>query len=351
LTGPKFRVLTPDAQYADDGEIERATAGEGFQFLICRERSAAALPAGVLESIDALVVWHLLQIDAALIARLRACRVIVRAGVGYDHIDVAAAGAAGIPVCNTPDYGTSEVADHAIALMLALKRGIVSYQDALRADLQGGFHWSHGLVVDRVRGTTFGVVGLGRIGTAAALRARAFGFEILAYDPYLPRGQEIALGFGRVDSLAELLGASDVVSLHAPLTAETRNMIDDEAFAAMRPHGILINTARGGVVDLDALHRALQDKSIAAAALDVLPEEPPDGAHPLLTAFAEGADWLRGRLLITPHAAWYSPASQSDARRLSVETLVAYLRDGRLQNCVNDHHLVNRRPLPETPSP
>jgi D-3-phosphoglycerate dehydrogenase len=349
--GRKFRILTPDAQYVDEGEIERATAGESFQFLICRERSAAALPAGVLESSDALVVWHLLQIDAALIPRLRACRVIVRAGVGYDHIDVAAAGAAGIPVCNTPDYGTSEVADHAIALVLALKRGIVSYQDALRADPHGGFHWSHGPVVDRVRGTTFGIVGLGRIGTAAALRARAFGFEILAYDPYLARGQEIALGVGRVDSLAELLGASDVVSLHAPLTTETRNMIDDQAFAAMRPHAILVNTARGGVVNLDALYRALHDKSIAAAALDVLPEEPPDAAHPLLTAFAGGADWLRGRLLITPHAAWYSPASQSDARRLAVETLVAYLRDGRLQNCVNEQHLVNRRPLPETPSP
>jgi D-3-phosphoglycerate dehydrogenase len=350
LTAHRFRVLTPDAQYADEGEIERATAGDGFQFLICRERSAEALPAGVLESSDALLVWHLLPIDAALMPRLRACRVIVRAGVGYDHIDVAAAGAVGIPVCNTPDYGTSEVADHAIALMLALKRGIVSYQDALKADPRGGFHWSHGPLVDRVRGTTFGIVGLGRIGTATALRARAFGFEILAYDPYLPRGQEIALGVGRVGSLAELLGASDVVSLHAPLTAETRNMIDDEAFAAMRPHGILINTARGGVVDLDALYRALETKRIAAAALDVLPEEPPDPSHPLLTAYAGGADWLRGRLLITPHAAWYSPASQSDARRLAVETLVAYLRDGRLQNCVNDAHLVNRRPLPVTAS-
>jgi D-3-phosphoglycerate dehydrogenase len=335
LTAHRFRVLTPDAQYADEGEIERATAGDGFQFLICRERSAEALPAGVLESSDALLVWHLLPIDAALMPRLRACRVIVRAGVGYDHIDVAAAGAVGIPVCNTPDYGTSEVADHAIALMLALKRGIVSYQDALRADPRGGFHWSHGPLVDRVRGTTFGIVGLGRIGTATALRARAFGFQILAYDPYLPRGQEIALGVGRVGSLAELLGASDVVSLHV---------------AAMRPHGILINTARGGVVDLDALYRALETKRIAAAALDVLPEEPPDPSHPLLTAYAGGADWLRGRLLITPHAAWYSPASQSDARRLAVETLVAYLRDGRLQNCVNDAHLVNRRPLPVTAS-
>jgi D-3-phosphoglycerate dehydrogenase len=351
LTGPKFRVLTPDAQYADDGKIERATAGEGFQFLICREHSAEALPAGVLESSDALLVWHLLSIDAALITRLRACRVIVRAGVGYDHIDVAAAGAVGIPVCNTPDYGTSEVADHAIALMLALKRGIVSYQDAMRADPHGGYHWSRAPVVDRIRGTTFGVVGLGRIGTAAALRARAFGFEILVYDPYLPRGQEIALGVGRVGSLAELLGASDVVSLHAPLTPETRNMIDDEAFAAMRPHTILINTARGGMVDLDALQRALHDKSIAAAALDVLPEEPPDPTHPLLTAYAGGADWLRGRLLITPHAAWYSPDSQADARRLAVETLVAYLRDGRLQNSVNDAYLVNRRALNGAPSP
>jgi D-3-phosphoglycerate dehydrogenase len=351
LTGPKFRVLTPDAQYADDGEIERATAGEGFQFLICREHSAEALPAGVLESSDALLVWHLLSIDATLIARLRACRVIVRAGVGYDHIDVAAAGAVGIPVCNTPDYGTSEVADHAIALMLALKRGIVSYQDAMRADPRGGYHWSRAPVVDRIRGTTFGVVGLGRIGTAAALRARAFGFEILVYDPYLPRGQEIALGVGRVGSLAELLGASDVVSLHAPLTPETRNMIDDEAFAAMRPHTILINTARGGMVDMDALHRALQTQRIAAAALDVLPDEPPDPTHPLLTAYAGGADWLRGRLLITPHAAWYSPDSQADARRLAVETLVAYLRDGRLQNSVNDAYLVNRRALNGAPSP
>jgi len=196
-----------------------------------------------------------------------------------------------------------------------------------------------------VRGTTFGIVGLGRIGTAVALRAKSFGFDILAYDPYVSRGQEIALGVGRVNCLAELLAACDVVSLHAPLTAETRNMIDDAAFAAMRPGALLINTARGGMVDLDALQRALRDERLGAAALDVLPEEPPDAPHPLLTAYAAGADWLRGRLLITPHAAWYSPDSQTDARRLAVETLVAYLLDGHLQNCVNADKLVDRRPV------
>lgn len=344
MTPARYRVLTPDAQYADDAEVERAAAGAGFEFLTCRESRAENLPDGALRDRHALLVWHWLPIDPGLIRRLDNCRVIVRAGVGYDHIDVAAAGAAGIPVCNTPDYGTSEVADHAIALLLALKRGIVSYHDALRADPVGGFKWSLGPLVRRVRGTRFGIVGLGRIGTATALRAKAFGFEVLAFDPHLPRGQEIALGVARSESLQELLGASDVVSLHTPLTEETRGLMDAAAFAAMRPHAILINTARGAVVDLDALHRALDSNTIAAAGLDVLPEEPPDPKHPLLDAYAARAGWLEGRLIVTPHAAWYSPESQTDARRLAVETLVGYLRGGRPRNCVNQDSLVARRP-------
>ena len=340
---PRFRVLTPDAQYSDDAGIEKATAGADFAFETYRERSGDRLPAQALAESDALLVWHLLPIDAPLIARLARCRVIVRAGVGYDHIDLEAAGAAGIPVCNTPDYGTSEVADHAMALMLALKRGIVTYQDALRADPVQGYRWSLGSLVRRLRGARFGIVGLGRIGTATALRAKAFGFEVLAYDPYLPRGQEIALGVRRLESLNELLGASDVVSLHVPLTEETRHMMSAAAFAAMARHAILINTARGAVVNLDALYRALEAGEIAAAALDVLPEEPPDADHPLVRAFAAQPAWLAGRLLLTPHAAWYSPESQADARRLAVETMVAYLRHGRLRNCVNDAFLRNRR--------
>ena len=129
-----LHLFTPDAQYADDGVIERETAGPDVDWTICRERKAERLPSDALARADGLVVWHLMRIDADFIARIPNCRVIVRAGVGFDQIDLEAAGRAGIPVCNTPDYGTSEVADHAIALTLALTRGIVSYHEHLVAD-------------------------------------------------------------------------------------------------------------------------------------------------------------------------------------------------------------------------
>ena len=167
---------------------------------------------------DALVVWHEMKIDAAFISALRRCRIIVRAGVGFDHIDVAAAAAAGIPVCNTPDYGTSEVADHAIGLMLALRRGIVSYhQEPGRRS--GGRLRLHArpagppVARTRVRRSRPRTHGRRR-----ALRAKAFGMNVVAYDPYVSRGLEIAVGVDRFESLKDLLAVSDVVSLHCPLT-------------------------------------------------------------------------------------------------------------------------------------
>lgn len=335
FTNPAFRVLTPDAQYDDDGEVERATAGDDFHFDIFREREAARIAPELWARADALLVWHEVFIDRDLIARLERCRVIVRAGVGFDHIDLAAAGAAGIPVCNTPDYGTSEVADHAIGMLLALRRGLTFYDDRLHRDPLANYTWAGAPLIARVRGSRLGIVGLGRIGTATALRAKAFGIEVIGFDPYLPRGQEIALGVRRVESLEELLREADAVSLHTPLTDETRHLINAETLALMRPHAVLINTARGAIVDIDALYTALIEDRLGGAALDVLPEEPPQAERPLIAAMRNGDQRLRYRLLLSPHAAWHSRASQTDARRLSTQTLVSYLRDGRLWNCVN----------------
>ena len=199
-----------------------------------------------------------MRIDADFIARIPNCRVIVRAGVGFDQIDLEAAGRAGIPVCNTPDYGTSEVADHAIALTLALTRGIVSYHEHLVADPIQGFNSALAPLVRRSRGRTFGVVGFGRIGTATALRAKAFGFRVVGFDPYVSAGTEIALGIERVGALEALLDAADIVSLHCPLTAETKGMIGAEAFRRMKPNAILINTARGEIVDVSAMIAAIR---------------------------------------------------------------------------------------------
>lgn len=341
-----FRVLTPDAQYDDNGTIERATAGDDFSFDILRERDAERIPAELFERADALLVWHELAIDASLVARLERCRIIVRAGVGFDHINLEAAGRAGIPVCNTPDYGTSEVADHAIALWLGLRRGVTLYDQRVRADAQGSFVPFNAPLVRRVRGSRFGIVGLGRIGTATALRAQTFGCRVVAFDPYLPRGQEIALGVERVESLNELLRSCDAVSLHAPLNDETRNIIDAEALAHMQSHAVLINTARGALVDVDALFEALKVGRLGGAGLDVLPQEPPDPEQALLLAAAQNPSWLQSRLLLSPHAAWYSPESQTDARRFSTQTLMAYLRHRSLRNCVNTEFLTS----PRTPS-
>jgi phosphoglycerate dehydrogenase-like enzyme len=332
----RFRLLTPDAQYADDGIIERRTAGPDVDWEIFRERASERVTAEALAACDALVVWHEMKLDRALLSSLSRCRIVVRAGVGFDHIDLEAAAELGIPVCNTPDYGTSEVADHAIGLMLALKRGIVSYHQHLVADTEKGFDFSLAPLVGRLRGKVFGVVGLGRIGIATALRAKAFGMSVAAYDPFVSRGTEISVGVDRKESLEELLAASDVVSLHCPLTSETRRMINAATLKAMRRHAILINTARGAIVDTDALVDALRVGTIAGAGIDVLPQEPPAHDDALATAYRGRADPMIGdRLLVTPHAAWSSPESVADARRLAVETAMLYLREGRLRNLVN----------------
>ena len=344
-----LRILTPDAQYSDDGVVERSTSGPEVLWDIYRERGGvdSRIAEDVLKSADALVVWHERKVDAAFIASLIDCKIIVRAGVGFDHIDLRAAGEAGIPVCNTPDYGTSEVADHAIGLMLAFARGVVTYHEALRRDPVGNYDSTRAPTVRRIRGRVFGVVGLGRIGTATALRAKAFGMRVAVYDPYVSPGTEIALGVDRVRTLDELLALSDVVSLHAPLTDETRNMIDATALSKMKRDAILINTARGAIVDIPALLSALDAGTIGGAGIDVLPIEPPCADDPVVRALGPfGRAANDGRLILTPHAAWSSPESREDARRLSVETAMLYLREGRLRNLVNEAFLSGgRRPI------
>ena len=328
-------VLMPDAQFEDDGEIEREMLGNIADVAVHHELVAERIAGEDWARADALIVYYGVPVDRNLVERLDSCRILVRAGVGYDHIDIAACAARGIPVCNVPDYGTTEVADHAIALTLALARGLVSYHARLLADPHAGWHWSGAPLVRRLRGGTFGIVGLGRIGTAASRRARALDMEVCFYDPYLPDGAELAHGYRRYDSLEALLAVSDVVSLHCPLTPDNRNMIDEAALRAIKPGALLINTARGGLVDLSALEAALRDGQLGGAGLDVLPDEPPDPEHPLVQAFRRREPGLDGRLLLTPHVAWFSSAGRADLRRKSAETVRDFLLAGRLRNCVN----------------
>jgi len=283
---------------------------------------------------DALLVWHW-PVDRETVAVLDRCRIVVRYGVGVDLVDLPALAARGIPLCNTPDYGTEEVADTACAMILAVQRKIVAYDRACRAYTEG---WQEHRLVPHPRTSdcTLGVVGVGRIGTAVVNRMKPFGFRILGYDPYQPSGHEKAVGYARADRLDELLAQADIVTLHCPLTAETQGMMSREAFAAMKPGAALVNTARGGILDgLDPLEEALRGGRLAAAALDVLPDEPPK-QHPLVAAWRADADGVRGRLLITPHAAWYSERGWVEMRSKAAETARLYLMEGRLRNRIGD---------------
>ncbi|MEZ5936420.1 MAG: C-terminal binding protein [Alphaproteobacteria bacterium] len=328
-------ILFPDATFDDDAAIERTVLPNDAELVIVPGRSVADVAEDLWRRADALIPYIEIPIDADVIARLDKCKIITRAGVGFDHIDVDAAAKRGIPVCNVPDYGTTEVADHAIALMLGLARGLVSYHQRLIANPAAGWSWSGVPLVRRLRRTRFGVVGLGRIGTAAARRAQGLDMEVSFYDPYRPDGTDLGLGFRREWSLEALLANADVVSLHCPLNAETEGMIGAEALAAMKPGALLINTARGGLIDIPALEAALRAGRIDGAGIDVLPHEPPDPDSSLLQAFKRREPWIDGRLLLTPHAAWYSPDGHADMRRKSASTVADFLERGVLRNVVN----------------
>lgn len=279
------------------------------------------LPAEALAA-DALILWHNLPVDAAVIARLTNCRALIRNGTGFDSVDAAAAARRGIPVCNVPDYGTEEVADHALALTLALCRQLFPL-DAEAKRL--GWQINVADKMHRLRGRVFGLVGLGRIGTATALRARAFGFRVLFFDPYLAPGVHKALGVERADTLDALLAASDVVSIHCPLTAETRGLIGERELARMKPSAFLVNTARGDIVQKAPVLAALREQRLAGAGLDVVEHEP-------LRSAAEAAT---PNLIVTCHAAFCSPEGMQEMRTVSARIARAAVTGQPVWNRVN----------------
>jgi phosphoglycerate dehydrogenase-like enzyme len=279
------------------------------------------LPAAVLDA-HAVILWHGLRVDRLTIAGFRQCRAIIRNGVGYDTVDLDAATKSGIAVCNVPDYGTEEVADHALALILALYRQLFPLDaEAKRLGWRIGCQSR----MRRLRTQTLGILGLGRIGTATALRAKAFGFRVVFFDPYVPRGIHKAVGVDRVDTLEELLRIADVVSIHCPLTAETRGFIGERELALMKPSAFLVNTARGDIVQKAPLFRALRDGGLAGAGLDVVEDEPLRTPEEASTP----------HLIVTCHAAFCSPEGMVEMRGTSARIARAAVLGDPVWNQVN----------------
>lgn len=336
-----YRVLYPAMRWPDNREIEIASMGDLGRAEFCDRLDQVTEEQW--QSCDAMV--SVLDIPNEYRDQMRNCKIFVTPKVGFDNIDIAGWGEMGVPVCNVPDYGTQEVADHALALMLDLMKGITFHTRELKKDPRGLWRPALNPFGRRLSACVFGVVGLGRIGTAVALRAKAFGMDVVFYDPYVTNGSDLAIGVRRVHSLAEIFADSDVLSLHVPLSDETERLIDAEVLAGSKPGLILINTARGPIIDLDALHDALKAEQIQAVGLDVLPEEPADPEHPLIKAWAADEDWIADRLLMTPHSAFFTPESVYDMRFKGGDLALTYLSGGRLQNCVNGDFLATRRAL------
>lgn len=326
-------VLYPEAMYPDE-TVEQRVFGPGVRLLRRDVATLADLPDADCAETDGLMIFrhHVTASDLARFPRLRA---IVRMGVGYDRLDRAGAADRGILICNVPDYGTTEVADHAIALALCLRRGLLLHHHAQRQTPPAAWAPIRDPLVRRLDVQGFGIVGLGRIGTAAALRAKAMGFRVSFFDPYRPNGVERALGISRATSLADLLAGSDVLSIHAPLTPETKGLIGRAQLSALPRGAVVVNTARGPILDLDALGDLIQEGHIAGAGLDVVPVEPPVEPIPaLLRAYRDQAPWLEGRVIITPHSAFHSPEAWDDIRLKSAETMRAALLTNHPQNVI-----------------
>lgn len=290
---------------------------------------------GKCEDAHALMLYHNLIITRATIERLRSCKLIVRCGVGYDNVDRAFARERGIPVANVPDYGTEEVADSAIGLTLSLTRGISPFNSLLRSDPKQAWTYTFFAPILRLRGRVFAIVGLGRIGTATAIRAKALGMDVVFYDPYKPDGYDKAMGIRRVDTLDELLKQAFVLSLHCPLTPETRGLIGAAAIAKMPRASFLINTARGAVVDTAAIPDAIASGQLAGAAIDVLAVEPPPTNDPFLKAWRDPNHPAHHRVIVNPHSAFYSEEGLLDMRIKGSQTCRKALRGQPLMNVVN----------------
>ncbi len=308
------RVLLADYEFSDLDPERALYAQAHIELAAAQCRTEDQLVAAASGCVG--ILLQAAPITEKVVAALPQLGIVSRIGAGVDTVDTAACARHGVWVANVPDYGIGEVATHALALALALIRNVVAYHRDIGA---GRWHYQSSGPLRRAADMTLGIVGLGRIGKRMAHVSRNVFRRVLACDPYLIDGDFPAY-VERAPDLATLFAASDVVSVHVPLTAETRGLVDASVLSRMRAGSYLVNTARGAIVDLDDLLAALDSGILAGAGLDVLPVEPVPAASPLLG---------HAKVILTPHAAFFSVQSEVELRRKAAQNIITWLATGR----------------------
>lgn len=315
-----YTVVVSDGTDPDSTVREKILADAGSTIVSQLARTPEEV-ISVAEGADAILVDARTPVTADVVSALDSVRVVGRLGIGVDNIDVQAAADAGVVVVHAPSYCVDEVSTHAVTLLLACIRRLVAYDRSVRRGA-----WKDGVESPprRVAGTTVGLVAFGQIGRAVAEKLEGFGVEVLAFDRYVEASAMAEYDVEAVD-FEGLLRGSDAISIHAPLTAETRGLFDAEAFEHMRSEAVLVNTARGPIVDEDALLAALETGSIRGAGLDVFTDEPLESS-PLFD---------RDDVIVTPHVAWYSEEARRDRSRIVTEDVVRVLEGKAPRNPVD----------------
>ena len=314
---PTYQVLLTDYAWPDVNVERDILAEYGAKLVVAPDGKLSTLTQ-LAGDVDAIMTnWA--KVPAEVIDAARRCRIISRLGIGLDNIDVQHATTRRIPVTNVPDYCLVEVAEHTLALLFAMARRIGVFHENARA---GRYDLSAGFPLRRIEGQTLGIVGLGQIGRRVATKAHAIGLKVLATS----RSQRAPMPGVEWANLNDLLSKSDFVSLHVPLSDETRSMLGAQQLDLMKPTAFLINTARGGLIDHGALAAALAAGRLAGAALDVQDREPPDLSQP---------PYNDPRVIVTPHAAFYSTESVDELRRRVANQVGRRLTGGVPENVVN----------------
>lgn len=310
-----------DGRYLQEPDIEREVLKQFATVSLHRVSSHSELDQSI-NNTDAIISWHTVPLPKEFLSRLQCCRGIVRAAVGFDNIDIDFAAERGIPVCNVPDYGTEEVADHTLALILSLIRKLHHIDKHVRANR---WEWQAIGSAFRIRGKTLGIIGFGRIGTAVAQRAKAFGFDVGFYDPYCPSGFEKSNAVKRYETLNELIDHCKVITIHVPLSEETKHLISYDELKRMVPETILINTARGEVINKVALIQHLLSGNSGYFGLDVLEDEP---IIPIEIQSSE-------KVILTGHSAFFSNESLEELRYKAATSARNFLTGQKQRSIVN----------------